>query len=147
MSDITNKKSESTIDSGVGSIKSVIDIISATFKISKPPIQPLPPPLLLIGGVRRAGITASEIASRIIARQSEAGLIVGDVFEDGPNTAESMELIRIQEIIDSLLTEAKIEIVIPPGIQVMTVGSGNLGAPVVSKGATTNIAVGYGVIR
>ncbi len=147
MSDITNKKSETPIDSGVGSIKSVIDIISAAFKIPKPPIQPLPPPLLLIGGAQRAGVTASEVASRIIARQSEAGLIVGNVFEDGPNTAEAMELIRIEEIINSLLTEAKIEIVIPPGVQVMTVGTGNLGAPVVSMGATTNIAVGYGVIR
>lgn len=147
MSDVTNKKTETPIDSGVGSIQSVIDIISAAFKAPKPPVTPLPPPLLLIGGAQRPGVTASEIASRIIARQSEAGLIVGDVFEDGPNTAEAMELIRIEEIINSLLTEAKIEIVIPPGVQVMTVGTGNLGAPVVSMGTTTNIAVGYGVIR
>jgi siroheme synthase len=58
-----------------------------------------------------------------------------------------MELIRVQEIINALLTEAKIEIAIPPGVAVATVGVGNLGAPVVSQGATTNIAVGSGVIR
>lgn len=144
---MATKKSEQPIDVGLESIQNVIDVILGVFKAPKPPVTPLPPPLLLIGGTQRPGVTASEVASRIISRQSEAGLIVGDVFEDGPNTAEAMELIRIEEIINSLLTEAKIEIVIPPGVQVMTVGTGNLGAPVVSMGATTNIAVGYGVIR
>ena len=146
MSDI-KKKSEFPIDTGLGSIQNVIDTILAAFKIPKKPVSPLPPPLLLVGANQRPGITASEIASRIISRQSEAGLIVGDVFEDGPNTAEAMELIRIEEIVNSILTEAKIEIVIPPGVQVMTTGTGNLGAPVISMGATTQIAVGYGVIR
>lgn len=144
---MASKKSESPLDTGLESMQNVIDVILGAFKAPKPPVSPLPPPLLLIGGTQRPGVTASEIASRIISRQSEAGLIVGDVFEDGPNTAEAMELIRIEEIINSLLTEAKIEIVIPPGVQVMTTGTGNLGAPVISMGATTNIAVGYGVIR
>lgn len=141
------KKTEKPIDGGVGSIRNIINIILSAFKAPKPPVTPLPPPLLLVGGLQRPGISSSEIASRIIARQSEAGLIVGDVFEDGPNTAEAMEVIRIEEIVNALLTESKIEIVIPPGVQVMTIGTGNLGAPVVSMGATTNVAVGYGVIR
>lgn len=141
------KKSETLIDDGIESIQSIIDVILGIFKAPKPPLQPLPPPLLLIGGVQRQGLCSTEIASRIISRQSEAGLIVGDVFEDGSNTAEAMEVIRMEELINSLLTEAKIEIVIPPGVQVMTIGTGNLGAPVVSMGATTNIGVGYGVIR
>ena len=143
----TNKKSELSIDGGVSSIQNVINLILAAFKAPKQPLTPLPPPLLLVGGKQRPGVTSSEIASRIIARQSEAGLIVGNVFEDGPNTAEAMELIRIEEIINSLLTEGKIEIVIPPGVRVMTIGTGNLGAPVVSQGVTTDIAVGYGIIR
>ena len=74
-------------------------------------------------------------------------MVVGDVFADGPNTSEAMELIRIEEIVNALLTEAKIEIVIPPGIGVTTVGVGNLGLPVISQGTTTSPAVGSGVIR
>ena len=38
-------------------------------------------------------------------------------------------------------------VVIPPGISVMTVGIGNLGIPVVSQGVTTTMAVGDGIIR
>jgi len=149
MSDINvDRKSETTNDNiQLGSINSVINIILSAFKIPKKPVSPLPPPLLLVGGTLRPGMTASEITSRIISRQTEAGLVVGDVFGDGPNTAEAMELIRIQEILDSLMNEAKVEIVIAPGIGVTTIGVGNLGAPVVSNGITTTIASGYGVIR
>lgn len=149
MSDINiDKKAEVTNDTiGLGSITSILNIILSAFNIPKQPVTPLPPPLLLVGAKLRPGITASEIASRIISRQSEGGLVVGDVFGDGPNTAEAMELIRVEEIINAILTEAKIEVVIPPGVAVSTVGVGNLGVPVISQGATTNIAVGSGVIR
>jgi hypothetical protein len=58
-----------------------------------------------------------------------------------------MELIRIEEIINAVLTEAKVDVVIPPGISVMTIGVGNLGAPVVSQGATTTMGIGDGIIR
>lgn len=149
MSDVnTNKQSETTTDSiSMGSIGSILNIITAAFSIPKEPVTPLPPPLLMVGAQLRPGVTSSEIASRIISRQSEAGLVVGDVFGDGPNTAEAMEVIRIEEIMNALLTEAKIEVVIPPGISVTTIGVGNLGIPVISQGVTTNIAVGSGVIR
>lgn len=149
MSDVnTNKQSETTTDNiSMGSIGSILSIIAAAFSIPKEPVTPLPPPLLLIGADLRPGVTSSEIASRIISRQSEAGLVVGDVFGDGPNTAEAMEVIRIEEIMNALLNEAKIEVVIPPGISVTTIGVGNLGVPVISNGVTTNIAVGSGVIR
>lgn len=149
MSDVnTDKKAETTNDSiGLGSIGSILNIILSAFSVPKQPVTPLPPPLLLVGSKLRCGITASEIASRIISRQSEAGLVVGDVFGDGANTAEAMELIRIEEIVNAILTEAKIEVVIAPGVAVATVGVGNLGVPVISQGATTNIAVGTGVIR
>lgn len=150
MSEInTNKKSEIATSDNVNlsSISSILNIVLSAFSIPKQPVTPLPPPLLMIGAKLRPGITSSSIAARIISRQSEAGLVVGDVFGDGPNTAEAMELIRIEEIINSLLTEAKIEVVIPPGVAVATVGIGNLGAPVISQGSTTSIGVGSGVIR
>jgi hypothetical protein len=129
------------------SINGIINIILSAFNTPQPPLTPLPPPLILTGAKLRVGLSAQSIASEIISKQSNAGRVVGDVFADGPNVEEAMELIRIQEIINAVLTEAKVEIVIPPGVAVTTVGVGNLGAPVVSQGATTNIAYGEGVIR
>jgi hypothetical protein len=134
-------------DFNLGSIGNILKIVLAAFSIPRKPVTPLPPPLLIVGAKLRPGVTSTSIASRIISRQSEAGLIAGDVFADGPNKAEAMEVIRIEEIINAILTEAKVDVVIPPGIAVTTVGVGNLGAPVLSQGVTTAIAIGDGIIR
>lgn len=128
-------------------ISGVINLILSAFSIGQEPIESLPPPLILLGGNLRPGVSASKIASRIISRQSEAGFEVGDVFGDGPNKSEMMEVIRVEEILQALLTEAKIEVVIQPGINIMSVGIGNAGAPVISQGATTTPGIGVGVIR
>ncbi len=129
------------------SINGVLNTINSAFLIPDTPVAPLPPPLIMFGAKLRPGLSAQSIAANIISRQSEAGRVVGDVFADGPNVEEAMEVIRIQEIINALLNEAKIEVVIPPGVQVTTVGVGNLGAPVLSQGATTSMVIGDGVIR
>lgn len=129
------------------SISGVLDVLLSAFSIPEEPIEALPPPLIMVGGKLRPGISAKTIAARIITRQSEAGLIPGDVFADGGNTAEFMELIRIEEIVDSLLNDAVVNVVIDPGVSVMTTGVGNLGAPVVSFGMTTTMGIGNGIIR
>jgi len=101
----------------------------------------------MVGASLRPGISSQAIASRIIARQSEAGREVGNVFADGPNNEEAMELIRVEEIVNTILTESVVNVVIPPGISVMTVGIGNLGIPIVSQGVTTTMAIGNGIMQ
>jgi urease gamma subunit len=125
----------------------ILNTILSSFSVPEQPVTPLPPPLILFGAKLRPGLSSQSIAAEIISRQSESGRVVGDVFADGPNVEEAMELIRVQEIVKALLNEAKIEVVIPSGVQVLTVGIGNLGAPVISQGATTSIGIGDGVIR
>ena len=131
----------------LGTISGVLNLILAAFNIPDEPVAALPPPLIMIGAKLRPGLSAQAIAARIIARQSESGRQVGDVFADGPNNEETMEVIRIEEIINSLLTEAVVNVVIPPGISVFSVGVGNLGAPVVSQGSTVTMGIGDGIIR
>jgi uncharacterized membrane protein len=53
----------------------------------------------------------------------------------------------IEEIINSLLTESVVNVVIPPGVSVTSVGVGNLGAPVVTQGYTTTMGIGNGILR
>jgi hypothetical protein len=142
----TQKKTKQTNGFNLNSISGVLNLILTAFSIPEEPAQTLPPPLILLGAKMRPGLSANKIASRIISRQSEAGLPVGDVFADGPNTSEAMEAIRAEEIVNAILTEAKVTVAIQPGIQVSTVGVGNLGAPVVSQGATTNVVNSEGII-
>lgn len=128
-------------------INEVISTIQAAFSLNTTPVAPLPPPLIVTGGAIRPGLSARKIASRIISRQSKAGAPVGALPDGSDNVAEAMELVRVEEIVNAILTEAKIEVVIPPGVAINAVGVGNLGAPVVSQGATVTFAQGQGIIR
>jgi len=122
-------------------------MLKAAFSTPRTPLESLPPQLILVGARLRPGLSARNIASRVIARQSEAGAPVGDVFSQNSNIMESMTVILIEEIISAMQLDAKIEVVVPPGVQVTTTGLGNMGGPVISQGATTNVGVGEGVIR
>jgi len=125
----------------------VLNMILSAFKLPEAPIEPLPPPLIMIGAPLRPGISSKEIASRIITRQSEAGLPVGDVFADGPNSTEAMLAIQCEEMINSLLNESVVNVVIPPGVGLIGFGIGNLGLPIVIQGSTTTMGIGNGIIR
>lgn len=129
------------------SMTNVINTLKAAFSVPRTPVESIPPQLLLVGAKLRPGLSARNIASRVIARQSETGAPVGDIFSENSNVMESMIVVIVEEIISALQLDAKIEVVVPPGVQVTTTGTGNLGGPVVSLGATTNIAKGEGVIR
>jgi len=129
------------------SMTNVINMLKAAFSTPRTPLESLPPQLILVGARLRPGLSARNIASRVIARQSEAGAPVGDVFSQNSNIMESMTVILIEEIISAMQLDAKIEVVVPPGVQVTTTGLGNMGGPVISQGATTNVGVGEGVIR
>ena len=131
----------------LSSINGVLNVVLSAFSIPQTPVEPLPPPLIMVGAKLRPGLSAQSIASEIISKQSNSGRVVGDVFADGPNVEEAMEMIRVQAVIDAILNEAKVDVVIPPGVSVSTVGVGNLGAPVVSQGATTAMGIGDGIIR
>lgn len=128
------------------SIGGILNIISSAFSMPETPVQPLPPPLIMVGANLRPGLTATDIGAQIISQQSNAGRVVGNVFADGPNVEEAMELIRIQQIVQAILTQARVDVVIPPGVSVTSAG-GNAAGPVVSQGATTSMAIGSGIIR
>ncbi len=131
----------------LSTITGVVNLILAVFSIPEPPVAPLPPPLLVAGATLRPGLSAKGIAASIISRQAKAGRQVGNVFTDGDNVEETMELIRIEEIINALHTQSVVNVAIAPGVSVTTIGAGNLGIPVVSQGYTTTIASGNGIIR
>ena len=131
-----------------GKIISIEDIIKVFLGLFIPTItidSVVPPPLILAGGSLKPGLSPRNIAARIISRQENAGAPVGPLPDGSNNVSEQMEIIRTEEIINAIITEAKLDVVIPPGISVTGVG---VGVGVVTiQGATTMYASGNGIIR
>lgn len=132
----------------LSALSTVLGILASAFKLQSTPATPIPPPLIMVGAKLRPGLSPRNVASRIISRQSEAGAPAGDIFSEDNNISEAMETIRIQEIVNAIQTEAKVEIALAPAsIQTTSTGVGNYGAPVISQGFNTNIVSADGIVR
>jgi hypothetical protein len=129
-----------------GSISNIIQIVLSAFKFPQQPATPLPPPLIMIGGSLRTGMSSKQLASRVIARQSEAGAPVGDIWGDGENVMEGLITIMSEELVNMIQTEAKVDVVVPPGIPLTAIG-GNAGGPVIAQGYTTSYKQANGIIQ
>ncbi len=130
-----------------GSIESIIGGFDKILKLSSiGSTLPIPTPLILVGVPKRSGLSPTKIASKIIARKSEAGLPVGALPSGGNSPDEIMERIRVEEIIKALQEDAIITVAIPPGITVTAAGISPTG-PVSVFGSTIYYAKGYGVIQ
>lgn len=130
-----------------GSIGNILQIILSAFSFPQQPVTPLPPPLIMLGGSMRTGMSSKELASRVISRQSEAGAPTGDIWGDGENVMEGVISIMSEEVVNMIQTEAKVDVVVPPGIPLTSIGAGNFGAPVISQGYTTSYKQANGIIR
>ena len=107
---------------------------------------PLPTPLILTGVPQKSGLSPSKIASRIIARKSEAGIPIGALPSGGVSPDEIMERIRIEEIVKALQEDVVISVAIPPGITLTGSGVSPAG-PVTIFGSTITLTKGYGQIQ
>lgn len=126
-------------------ISTVTNIFKNLFKVPTP-LQPISKEEILIGTKFREGLSAIDIASKIIERKKEIGIDIGPLPSGAQNIELQMEIIRVEEIVNALLTKAKIEVAIPPGTQITATG-GNAGGPIVVQGATITISKGEGIIR
>lgn len=130
----------------MASLKSIFSVISSALDASRTPPPTIPGIILLAGAKLRPGLSPLMIASKIIARQADAGAPVGVLPSGGKNISELMESIRVEEIIDALQSDARIDVAINPGIQ-LTAQGGNAGGPIVVVGQTIGLGSGNGIIR
>lgn len=126
-------------------IDDVIQIVLAVIKSIKTPAIPIDPNLIASGGFLKPGMSAKEMARKIIERQQDAGVPIGNLPSGAENIAEKMERIRMEVITESLLENLKISVVIPPGTPIVATGASPTG-PVVVAGATTGLSIGTAVV-
>lgn len=123
--------------------KSILNGLLNLFKVPRSLPASIPTQLILASKAR-PGLSASLIASRIIQRQSDAGLNVGPLPSGKESSAEIMERVRIEEIINAITTEMKMDVAIQPGGQ--SIVSGTAGPiPVVGTAVVTSILSGSGM--
>lgn len=128
----------------ISSIIGGFDKILQLSSIGGPPS--IPTVLILVGVPRRPGLSPTKIATRIIARKSEAGLPVGALPSGGISPDEIMERIRIEEIVKALQQDALISVGIPFGIPIQAAGVSPAG-PVTVIGTSIRPVKGYGIIQ
>jgi len=127
-------------------MKELLAAISKLLKLPNISTPHVPPPLILIGGGKRAGLSAKKIAERVIRRKVEAGLPIGNLANGEQNPDEVMIRIMVEEIIKAIQQEAKTTVVIPQGTVIQGTG-GNAGGPVQVVGTTVTMTTGYAVIQ
>jgi hypothetical protein len=136
----SNQPSSSTDGVNFRDYKSILSGLLNLFKVPSTTSQTMPSPLILASKVR-PGMSPTQIAARIIKRQSEAGVPVGPLPSGQVSPAEIMERIRIEEIVKSLTSEARVDVAIQPGAAIQGTG-GNAGGPVQVVGTILGIATG-----
>lgn len=128
-------------------ISEICDSITKVFKGITKPLPKIPSILLEMGVMERPGLSAINITSKIITRQTEAGAPYGPMPDGSRNVAEAMERIRVEEMVNALKMDSQIQIAIPPGGIVIQATGANAGGPVVSVGTNINYVTGLGIIQ
>jgi len=128
-----------------GALVTIALLLKKAFKTPKK-LPPISKEEILIGVKFREGLSSIDIASRIIERKKEIGINITPLPSGAENVDLKMEVIRIEEIVNALLTKMKVEGTVAPGVPVTATG-GNAGGPIVVQGATTQIAKVEGIVR
>lgn len=124
------------------------EVIKALLKLFKIPSLPAPTVTKVqsLSASLRPGLSATKIAANIIKRQSEAGAPTGNLDDGSENISEKMEVIRVEEIINALISDARITVTLYPGQTIQATG-GNAGGPIVVIGQTLTLGKGTGIIQ
>ena len=147
MSNIPNINKNVDVNVNIDFTKST-DVIKALLKLFKVPSIPAPPVTKLqsLSASLRPGLSSTKIAANIIKRQSEAGAPIGNLDDGSQSITEKMEVIRVEEIINALISDARITVTLYPGQTIQGTG-GNAGGPVVVVGQTLTLGKGTGIIQ
>ena len=128
-----------------GALVTIALLLKKAFKTPKK-LPPITKEEILIGVKFREGLSSIDIASRIIERKKEIGINITPLPSGAANIDLKMEVIRVEEIVNAILTKMKFEGAFPPGVPVTATG-GNAGGPIVVVGTTIGISKGEGIIR
>lgn len=94
----------------------------------------------------RPGLSSEILNASVVARFPEAGIPTGPLVGGSPNVMENYTKIIIEEIVDAIQNDLRVDVVTDAGATV-TASGGNAGGPVVCVGATVAPHTGIGIAR
>lgn len=100
----------------------------------------------ILGGKIRPGLDSSAIAASVISRFKEAGIPTGPLSEGVPNAMEELVRILLEEIVDAIQNEMRVDVAVDIGMQVLSQGA-NAGGPIVTTGSNPTPHTAIGVAR
>ena len=128
-------------------INTIAQGIENAFKAVRPPLQSIPPLLLLSEVFQRPGLSAIALTSAIIKRLPEAGIETGVNADGSPNKINQFVRVLCEEIVTEIKDNAKVTCVLQPGT-INSIGTGaNAGGPVVVTSYNTMPVNTMGIIE
>lgn len=124
---------------------SILNSLLNLFKLGKQ-ISTTTIPAQLLLGAQCGGFNATEIASKIIKRQAEAGIPVGPLPSGEISPDEIMERIRVEEMVEAISTKLVMQVAIEPGTGLQATGVAGPGIPVQTAGTVIGIAKGKAMV-
>ena len=113
----------------------------------RPPLKPIPTPLLLCDLENRPGMSAMSVTSAIISRLPEAGINTGVNADGSPNKINALIRIIVEELIKEIKDNGVVTAVLKDG-SVVSVGTGaNAGGPFTVTSTNTMIARLLGLLQ
>lgn len=111
-------------------IQQICNGIDKAFSVMRPALPALPPLLLLCELMTRPGLSAIALASAVIQRLPEAGIVTAKNPDGTPNKINQFVRIFSEEIVKEIKNNALVTGVITPGSVVSQGMGSNAGGPV-----------------
>lgn len=128
-------------------ISEITDNLTDVFSNARQPFQKLPALPLQAEANQRKGLSATDIASRIIERLPDAGIPTGPNPDGSRNTINDFVKIISEEFVNAIKRDSLVLLTIPSGSIKITATGGNVGGPVESTGQNWNYPEMKGVVQ
>ena len=128
-------------------ITEITDNLTDVLSNARQPFQKVPAIPLQAEANERKGLSATDIASRIIERLPDAGIPTGPNPDGSRNMINDFVRIISEEFVNAIKRDSLVLLTIPSGsIKIMATG-GNVGGPVESTGQNWNYPEMKGVVQ
>lgn len=128
-------------------IQTIADGIGAAFDFVRPALVPIPPLIMVCSVMQRPGLSAIALAAAIIRRLPEAGINTDALADGSQNKVTAFVRVFAEEIVNEFKDNARIDVVIPPGILTSFGTGANSGGPISVFSTNTTPSVTNGIVR